>query len=304
MIVVPKTEVTDSNLTSSIPEPDASVGEVEWTAGTYTIGQQVIKSSTHKLYQVVAASTTDDPEDGVLASPQTWVEVSATNKYRMFDNVIGTQATNALGSIVAEVTPNAIFNSVSAFNIAAQSVNVTVTDPVAGVVYDKDVSLRNNDAVVDYYEYFFEPIIERRQFSLYDLPAYPNASVELTFTSTDDVAVGDVVIGKQINLGVAQYGSSTNLLNFNTLERDDFGNFVRTTGRKTADRFDYDVKINSAKFLYVRNVLRDLNGIAAVWSGRTTENDDTIVFGYYRDIQINFESPSIYGASIQVEGLI
>lgn len=308
MTVVKPVTVTASNMTNTIPEPDASVGEIEWAAGTYTLGTQRIKSSTHKLYQVVAdPSTTDDPEVGVNKTPQTWIEVSGTNKYRMFDAIIGTQSTDASpGSISVDITPGRITNAVAAFNISAQSVNVTVTDPTAGEVYNTDVSLRDNSAVVDYYEYFFEPIVEKSEFVLTDLPAYPSATVTVTATSTGDVAIGELTVGQQIAIGEMQKDSGVNLLNFNTLERDSFGNFKRTTGRRTADRFNYVLKIPQSKYTYVKDQMRELSDVAAVWIGTPDEGDGTTVYGYYRDLDISLDAPqgSIYSANFQVEGLI
>lgn len=296
----------DNNLTSSIPEPDISVGEVEWVAGAYNLGDQVIKSSTHKLYQVVAdPSTTDDPEDGVNKSPATWVEVSGTNRYRMFDEIIGTQTTSS-SDIVVTLDPGVVINAVAGLDIKATAINVTMNDPVAGEVYNMDFNMRDNRAVVDYYEYFFEPIIVRTEFVVTDLPAYPKAETTLTLTnSTGETAIGAYLVGKQIPIGTMQSGSGLTLLNFNTLERDDFGNLRRTTGRRTADRFDYNLKIGAASYPYVRDQMRRLKDVAALWIGTGQQGDGTIVYGYYRDLDIKLDAPqdSVYSASFQVEGL-
>ena len=70
MIVLKPLEVTDAILTDSdIAEPDSTydMGATLWSAGTITKGQKRYKTSTHKIYEVVAdPSTTDDPEVGVL----------------------------------------------------------------------------------------------------------------------------------------------------------------------------------------------------------------------------------------------
>ena len=92
MIFIEPLKIDNSNVTSTIPEPDAAQGEVEWSAGSYDLGDRVIKSSTNSVYEVVAdPSTTDDPEVGVNATPATWVYVSPTNKYKMFDTANNSQ---------------------------------------------------------------------------------------------------------------------------------------------------------------------------------------------------------------------
>ena len=51
MIVIPPIAITDSNLVSStVAEPSA--GETAWNAATsYTIGQVVIRTTTHRKYE-------------------------------------------------------------------------------------------------------------------------------------------------------------------------------------------------------------------------------------------------------------
>ena len=81
MRVLPPIVVTDATFTSStIAEPDT--GEIVWAAGTYATGVQRISIVTHRVYEVVATtSTTADPVVGVLAVPPSWVDVGPTNKF-------------------------------------------------------------------------------------------------------------------------------------------------------------------------------------------------------------------------------
>lgn len=304
MRVVKPIEVTDAKFTSStIPEPDVSTGEVEWAAGTYNTGDRRIKSSTHRVYEVTAdPDTNDDPEVGVLKDPPTWVDVAPTNKWAMFDTVNSTQSEETT-QLIVEITNGQTVNSVAGFSIeGATAINVTVTDPGDGVVYDTNIDMVDNSAVSDWYYYFFAPIVQVSQFALLDLPAYPSATIKITVDG-GDIKVGSFVLGNQLELGVANYGTSVQLLDFSKKETDAFGNIVVTQGR-TSKLVDFDVTIPKEKVNYVFGVISSITTTPSVWVGDDGSNDPTLVFGYYRDYQNNISSPTITDATIQVEGLV
>lgn len=303
MRVVRPIEITDAKFTSSlIPEPDVSVGEIEWAAGTFNTGDRRIKSSTHRVYEVTASpSTADDPEVGVLADPPSWVNVAPTNKWALFDNLNSTKSSIST-QLIVEVTPASIVNSVAGFSIdGAGAINVIMDDPSAGEVYNTDIDLVDNSEVSDWYQYYFAPIIRASQFVLLDLPAYPSATIKVTIDG-GDIKVGSLIMGGVINLGIANYGTSVQLLDFSKKERDQFGNIIVTPGR-TSKLVDYDVTIPRNKVNYVFNQVSQLTTIPSVWVGDDGTDDPTLTFGYYRDMQINISAPTITDASIQIEGL-
>lgn len=302
MIVVKPVEVTDSILTSStIPEPDT--GETVWTPGTYTLGTRRISTTTHRIYEVVAdPDTTDDPVVGVNANPPTWVDVAPTNKWAMFDTVNSTRSEETT-QLIVEITAGQVVNSIAGFSIReVNDINITVTDPIDGIVYNTDVDMNDNSEVADWYYYFFSPIVKRSNFALLDLPAYPNATIKMT-ADGNDIKFGTLVVGNQFNLGAANYGTSVQLLDFSRKETDDFGNIV-VTPRRNSKLVDFDVTIAKDRVNFVFNFISTITTIPAVWIGDDGSNDPTLVFGYYRDYQNNISSPTITDATIQVEGLV
>ena len=303
MRVIKPTTVTDATFTSSdIPEPDATQGEVVWTAGTYTLGEQRLVISTHTIYQVVVASTTDEPTAGAAKDVPTWVAVKPSNKWAMFDNVNGTQSIYA-SDLTVELTQGVINNSIASFNIGgASSVVVTVTDPIDGVVYTNTIDMVNNEAVVDYYEYFFSPIIPLGEFALTDLPAYTSATIKVEYIGDSGIEVGTLITGNALDLGVANHGTSLQLLDFSIKETDEFGNFV-ITPRRNSKLVDFDCTVLTSRVSYVFNTLSSLTTVPAVWLGTASTSDATLVYGYYRDSQINISGPIVSDCTIQVEGL-
>lgn len=303
MRVVKPVAINDDMLTSNIPEPDASVGEVLWTAGTYNTGDRRILTSTHTIYQVVAdPSTTDAPDVGAAKTVPTWVAVGPTNKWAMFDQVNDTKST-AASPIEIDIETGALTNSLAVFNLNGSSdVTVTMTDPVAGVVYTNNIDMIDNSDVVDYYEYFFSPIINKTEFVLLDLPAYKNATISVIIAGDAAISLGTLIVGAQITLGVALYGTSMQLLDFSRKERNEFGNYV-IVPRRTSKLVDFDVIIDKHKIGYVFNQLASLTTIPAVWVGTDVNDDSTLVYGYYKDSQINIDGPVKCTATIQIEGL-
>jgi hypothetical protein len=299
MIVVKPEVVGESNLlSSSIPEPDA--GEISWQAGTYTLGTQRIKSSTHRIYEVVAESTDDDPEVGVLADPKTWIDVGATNKWKMFDGIIGSQS---VGFQNVEILNSPIVNCVAGFNITGASSIRVVVFYENDLVYDREKTMIDESVVGGWYDYLFSPVIAETRFIFTDLPTYPEARVNVIATG-DDVAFGELITGLGVDIGVTQFGTGWQGLDFSKKERDSFGGFSVIAGQ-TADLLDYDIKIDRTRFGYVKSVIKSLTGIPTVWIGNPKDTSDgTAVYGYYRDAQINFTSPSLIDMTVQVEGLI
>jgi hypothetical protein len=304
MRVIKPVQVNDTNLISStIAEPDTGRGEVAWSAGTFNTGDRVIKVSTHKLYECVAdPSTTDDPEVGVLKTVPTWVIVSPTNKFAMFDTVISTQSFGD-DELIFEFQSSSITNSIAGFNINnATSINVTVTDADEGVVYNQDISMIDNQNVTDWYFYYFSPIINVKRFFKLDLPAYRNGVIKITVDGTD-VSVGDFIFGGQIILGQANYGSSVQLLDFSQVSEDDFGNIKVTDGRK-ARLVNFDLTIERSKVNYVFNTLTELTTIPSAWIGDDQTDDPTLVFGYYRNFQNNISTPTLTDATLEIRGIV
>jgi uncharacterized protein (DUF2141 family) len=54
----------------------------------------------------------------------------------------------------------------------------------------------------------------------------------------------------------------------------------------------------------VYNTLSNLTTKAAVWVGTIETDDSTLVYGYYRNMNINIGAPTISSATINIEGLV
>lgn len=297
MIIIQPVPITATMLTASnVPETDAPA----WTAGTYTLGTKRIYD--HRVYEVIVASTTARPDVGALATPPSWLDLGATNRFKMFDQIISTQTVNSV-EIDVDITPAAIVNSAAFFGLLGNSITVTMTDPIEGVVYTETRSLQDNTLIIDWYPYFFEEIAYLPDMVFLNLPAYGSATLTAVIDGgAGDAKVGEVVIGKQRSLGVTNFGTSVSILDYSVKSTDDFGNTI-IVQRAYSKRADYDVTVNTSSVAAVQKALADIRTTPTVFVG-DQNRPETVVYGFYKQFNIVLSTPSISDCSIEVEGLV
>jgi hypothetical protein len=296
MIIVQPVPVTSAMVTAS----NVTITETLWTAGTYTLGQERYVGT--RLYKVIVSSTTDNPTVGVTLTPPSWQDIGAINRFKMFDQVVNTQTTRT-GLIDVSILPGTIINALAMFDLNGVSTTITMTDPVEGVVFTETKSLQDNTIIIDWYSYFFESITTVSDVVFLGLPAYGSATTRIQVDAgASTAAIGEVVIGKQRNLGVTNFGTSVSILDYSRKETDEFGNTVVET-RPFSKRADFDVTVETGAVAAVQKALADIRTTPTVFIG-DEDRAETIVYGFYRGFNIVISTPSISDCSIEVEGLI
>lgn len=191
-ILVP-IEITDSMLTSSsIAEPAA--GEAAWVSGaTYAIGDEAIRTQTHRVYRrETAGAGTTPPEDDTT----NWTDIRPTKRWAMFDGEISTQSDD-VEELEVVLTPG-FFNAVPLYGLEGEEVQLVVKDaPGGSVVFDETVQLI--EPVPDWYEWYFSPIKASSKHLFTGITPYPDAEITLTVRAGTGVtakcgmaAVGDL----------------------------------------------------------------------------------------------------------------
>lgn len=297
MIIIQPVPVTAAMLTASnVPETDAPA----WTAGTYSLGTQRIYN--HHVYEVIVATTSAQPDVGAAATPPSWLDLGATNRFKMFDQIISTQ-TSYTSQIDVDITPGTIINSAAFFGLAGNEITLTMTDPVEGVVYTETRNLQDNTFIIDWYTYFFEEISYLSDMVFLGLPAYGGAMLTAVIDAgASNAKVGEAVIGKQRTLGVSNFGTSVSIIDYSVKSTDDFGNTIITT-RAYSKRADYDVTVETSAVASVQKALADIRTTPTVFIGDENRSE-TVVYGFYKQFNIVLSTPSISDCSIEVEGLV
>lgn len=293
-LVEPITITEAMLLASNIAETDAPA----WAVGTaYTTGQQVIRS--HAIYEAVTASTGQDP---LLDTTNTyWFKVSATNRWKPFDRIIGDAATLA-GSITYSLQPNIRANAVAFFGLDASSVRVKVTDPVEGVIYDQTREIIDTTSVFDGWSYCFEPVSYDSQEIFTGVPIYTGATVDITVTSAGTTKVGEIIVGIDLYLGRTLVDTSIGIEDFSKKERDEFG-YTTIVERAYAQTATFRFAFGTEDAGRIRSALARVRAVPAVYyAGDDTSKFGTTILGFFRDFSVPLTTNVSFG-SLEVEGL-
>ena len=298
MRVIKSVVTTDAILTSSnIPEDEYPA----WVSGTsYTALDKVIYE--HKIYEriVTGAGTTTPDLDQI-----NWFDAGYTNRYRMFDNIISSVSSRT-GGIEFTLTPNQVINGIALLNVNASTVRVVMNDPIEGVVYDRTKELRSSSNVIDYYSYFFAPLINLGDLDtaiFLDLPNKPTATITVYVSSgVGLVEVGEVVYGVQSVVGRTNYGTAIGITSYSRKDTDEFGK-VTVIKRKNSKYADYDIDIDNTNLAFVQRLFQDIDSVPCVFIGNP-EMEELIVYGFYKDFKATISFPTVSKCTLRVEGLV
>lgn len=300
MRVLPPYTITDAMLTSSTAlEP--AVDETAWVSGaTYALGDQVIRTATHKIYsRLVPGAGTTPPESDTT----NWTEVGPTNRWAMFDLERNTGTT--LGSTLTVVlTPGQRVDALGLVGLVADAVSITVT--VSGSpVYTYTASLLNR-LTVGWYTYFFGSFRYRNAVALFDLPPYSNAVLTVTLTrATGSIACGGLLIGKGVYIGRTLHDAVREGENFSKVERDDFGTLSTLVPRRTVPKTNQRIRCPKSSVPTVLALIDTLNAVPALWSGLDDQEsgyfEPLLILGVYKVLSINMDQPDEAIITLELE---
>lgn len=294
MKIIEPVTITEAVLTSSnVPESEYA----PWSGGSYSVGGRCLKN--HRIYEALVAHNNIDPT-GTPTVPPTWLDCGMDNRWRMFDTKVSSQ-TSRSESIVVTLTPNAVVNAVAFLNVTAKSVRVQMNDPVDGSVYDRTLSLID-PGVNEFYDWFFAPVKQRQDAVLLDLPPYGTATLTVTISYPGGTAaIGHFVMGYLTELGQSCWGSQAGITDYSRKEQDDFGDWV-IVERAYSKFVDLDVVIETENLDSTFQLLSQYRAKPLVWIG-SDRLQSTLLFGFYRDLQLPLSGPSITQGTLHIEGL-
>ena len=306
MNMIRPTTITDAMLVSSdVPETDYD----EYNpATTYGENDYVMEtaSGVHRIYQSLQAANTGNALP-VLPATSTawWLEISPTNRWKVFDQVVQTQTSQAAS--MEYVLEPGLFDAIALLNLEATSVQIVIDDPVEGEVYNETTNLVTTLPYSDWYLYFFEPALRDTDVIKTDLcavgtPPYTNAEVTITITNTTGNAeCGAIVFGMQAYLGALNYGAKAGNIDYSVKDVDAFGN-VTITERSYSKRMRCPLTINNSVVDYVKQQLDIYRATPLVFVGHEDFNM-FIMYGFIKDYEIELVNHSYSHCDLAVDGL-
>lgn len=299
MKIISPLGITDSRLTSSTLAEDDAVAE--WSAGTYTLGHQAWVASDHTVYEVAAASTTDEPTFGAAQDPATWFAVRPTNRWAAFDDRTGTKT--ELGSSAQYViTPGVRVNSLAFVNMSGiTSINVSIFSATGGgVIYNETLSGQDFGNITDWYQWYFGEFRDRVKIAEFGIPNYIDNIITVTFTGSVDSSIGVFVIGSEIDLGLSMEGMEPDFVDYSRTEEDGFGG-LKIQQRGFSNRLNITVGVQRANYDYVNNELRRLRTTPLVYVA-SQNFASGIIYGFHKRAPIPF-THGLSRLELQIEGL-
>ena len=284
-------------LSTNVPE----VLYPNWDAGsTYALGDRVhvVGADSHQVYESLQAGNVGHTP---ATSSTWWVFVSATNPWLMFDQSVTSQTENP-ESIDVEIQTTGRVLALALLNVSAAEVQVTMTDPVDGVVYDETHSLVSDSGISDWYAYFFEPVVRLQDLVIVTMPSYASPTLRVDLRDPGEtVRCGAVVIGPTTNVGETELGASVGIQDFSTKEQDIFGNYsiVQRAYRK---RGTFPVVVEAGRVDTLQNLLAALRSTPALYIG-AADYSSMAIYGFYKDFTVQIAYPTESLLDIEIEGL-
>lgn len=227
-------------------------------------------------------------------------------------NDVTFQTTGALPTGLAQNTVYYVVNKTNdtfevSLTVGGAAINTSGSQSgvhsVLEVVYDSEYDMVSDSGIVDWWMYYFEPIVRKTEITEVDMPPYASAAITITLTGTGEtVGCGACVVGQKIEIGEVQHGATVGIKDYSVKTQDDFGNYS-ITERSYSKRANFNVWIEGNATDNLQNTLAQYRATPMVYIG-STAYASTQIYGFYRDFSIDIAYPTVSICSIEVESLI
>lgn len=292
--IVQPLPVTNSVLVfTNVPESSYPA----WSnATTYAQGARVHLTSTHKVYESAASGNlNNDP-----ATSEQWIEVGPTNRWALFDRSNSTQTANPYG-FTYRLAPTAAYNVAYLGGMTgALSAQFRVTHPTLGTLLDRTLDLASVPAQAGWWEWFYG---ERRGPSLavVEVPGVLGSELRIDVTGTTALAAGVLLFGQAKEIGLlVQQGATVGIQDYSRKETTDFGDTVLVQ-RAYAKRASFDLPIKAELVDEAVTYLASIRATPCLFIGPRYES--AVIYGFYKEFDVNIAYFSHSMCSLQVEGL-
>lgn len=302
-ILTPLT-ITDSMVLSGTTIAEPAAGETAWvSAGTYALGDERIRTTTHTVYECVQAHT------GRTALPENdsayWLAKRPTLRWAPFDSYTST-ATTATTSLTYVLQPG-YFNALAMYGLVGTSADITVKDaPGGSVVFSKTVSLLEDP--VGWWEFLFLPTRQISKLLLTGIPIRPNAELTITITGAT-VGVGMINVGDyrsilgEADWGGVEAGAKSEPITYSYIKTNDDGT-TKIVRRNAATSMRASVVLPRKNADYALSCIQQVLDIPVSWVATNSKGFDGLnVFGLGSG-SLSYDSFDIATLDISVKGMI
>lgn len=293
MLLLRPVTITHAMVTAS----NAGAADAEWMASTaYQLGDRVYLTATGKTYECVQAPATDkNPAN----EPLFWLVTGPSNRWAMFDKEVST-ATITPGDLTTTLTVPGRINAVALFGLVGSKIQITQRSAGGAVLATFSKALRTQPA--DWYEYFY---IEPEQIpDVVFTGVVPSTGSRLEIVITGPAACAAIVAGNTFDLGDAEWGAQTSIIDYSRKNTSAEGVQSFAPGRYSR-RMSVRLEQPRERYPSVQRNLEAVRATPCVWIGVPGNEaySPMIIYGYYKDFSLEVAYPTTHLCSLEIESL-
>lgn len=298
MRVLPPIAIGEAKLVSTtvVAEDPSPV----WAAATnYAKDALCHRVETHMVYRRITAGTSATPPE---SDPAVWQKARPTNKWAMFNLPYETRTRVEGGPLTVVITPEQRVDSLALVGLTGTSATVKLL----GTDIERTYPLLTRN-VRSWYQYFTARFIQRNALTLWDLPPYRGATIEVTITPVSGVAeCGRLIVGMSAQIGEMLWDYDNDTTNYSRIERAFDGSLLDIEPRRNVDTVSLRARVDAADVNNVLQVREDLSATPALWSGWTRYPDSpyaqsALLYGLARRFAVKPENKLYALASLEIE---
>ena len=296
----------DQSITSKTTNADSIAVTLQPTGRCDSVALLNIANASSARFRMTD-SASDATVTMTIATP---CVVTDTAHTKANGNMVRFSTTGALTTgLVADTTYYVINKATNTYELSATSGGASIdtsgtqsgTHTVKTVIYDQTYNLTYTDGIDNWFSYYFEPIIRKRDYVEIDMPSYSSPIIDVWMTGSGTISCGACIIGQKLDVGATQYGARTGIQDYSIKTQDDFGNY-NVLERAFSKRADFTIWVNNTRISAVQDILSDYRATPIVYIGEQSLTN-TIIYGFYKDFSIDISYPTISICSATIEGL-
>jgi hypothetical protein len=279
-----------------VTAPTANGFSLAAAPGGPAIATSGTQSGTHTA---LVPSTSPDVQDS--GGVPTWLDIGPTNAAAMFDAKWGTQSL-ATNSITVQLAPGEVIDSIALLNLLGKQVTVTCTLG-SKTIFTRVISLQTDIGVYDWRTWWLAPIVTQDDVFVTDLLPYSQQVITVKVEGPSAVAIGNIGLGTNIDLGGLEAGARVGITSYSKRERDDQGN-VSIVERPYNKWFSGRLVVATSFVDQLTAIFAQIRDRPVIWVGAGSLFSSLIIWGFFRDFEVELAYPEISYCTISIEGLV
>jgi hypothetical protein len=274
-----------------------------WNNGTSYAINAVVDYQTSYFKSLTHSNLNNIPN---IVNSTFWTKLGPDNTHAMFDGQVSTETTRTVSPLTVTVACG-IVNSVALIGLTGSSVTITVRDAGASPpVFSRTISL-DGTIITNWYMYFFEPFVQLGEVVLTDLPPYLNGQIQMVLSGGGAVSIGELICGTAYTIGAeaVESGASVGIIDYSRKDTNPETGITTFTRRAFSKRMSAQFLVDNSQINGVQRILADIRAVPSVYIGvEDTTYAPLVVYGFYRDFNIDIAYPTKSWCRVEVEGLI